>query len=151
MKCQEWKPLLSGYVDRELTAEEEDRLKNHLSHCSECRVDLQELRDIEGVTSAMKDESFAPAGDVFWDRYWLSVYNRIERGVGWLLLSLGAAALVGFGAWHFATGFLFDANAPLIVRVGTALVIAGGAVLVVSVVRERIRTYRHDPYKEVKR
>lgn len=151
MNCQNWKPLLSGYVDRELTPEETERLTDHLSHCLECRSDLQELRDIEGVTAAMKDETTAPVNDVFWDRYWMSVYNRLERGIGWILLSAGASVLVAFAGWHLVTGFLLDPSAPWIVRLGVGLGLAGLSVLGVSLIRERVRTYRHDPYKEVKR
>lgn len=148
MNCEALKPLLSGYVDSELTLEEATRVQNHLSHCSECRHELQELRDIEGVTAAMKHE---PLPDVFWDRYWLSVYNRLERGLGWILLSAGAAILAGFGLWHFVTGFLLDASAPLAVRLGAGTAAFGLAILAVSAVRERIRTWRYDPYKEVRR
>ncbi len=151
MKCQKWKPLLSGLVDGELTPEEEASLSDHLSHCPGCRDELEALRDLEGVTAAMKDETFAPVNDVFWDRYWMSIYNRIERGIGWVLLSAGAATLVAFGLWHFATAFLFASEAPLVARWGVGLGAAGLGVLIVSLVRERARTYRRDPYKEVKR
>ena len=148
MSCEEWKPLLSGYVDSELTPAEEESLKGHLSHCSDCRDDLMELRNIEGVTEVMKNETLP---DAFWDTYWLSVYNRLERGLGWILLSVGAALLLGFGAFHFVTDFLLKDEAPLIVRVGTALGMLGLALLTISLIRERIRSWRHDPYKEVKR
>ena len=150
MSCETWKPLLAGYIDGELTSEEEESLKSHLSHCSQCRKELMELKELEGVTNAMKRETdMLP--DVFWDRYWLSVYNRMERGIGWILFSVGAALLLGFALWQIATELWLSSGAPLVVRVGSALVVAGLAVLVVSVVRERIRTWRHDPYKEVKR
>lgn len=148
MSCDEWKPLLSGYVDSELTRDEEERLKNHLSTCSDCRTDLLALKKIEGVTEAMKNETLP---DAFWDTYWLSVYNRLERGVGWIFLSIGGVLLLGFGAFHFVTDFLLASEAPLIVRVGTGFAVLGLAVLSVSLARERIRTWRHDPYKEVKR
>ena len=150
MSCETWKPLLAGYIDGELTSEEEESLKSHLSHCSKCREELMELKELEGVTNAMKRETDM-LSDVFWDRYWLSVYNRMERGIGWILFSVGAALLLGFALWQIATELWLSSGAPLVVRVGSAFLVAGLAVLVVSVVRERIRTWRHDPYKEVKR
>lgn len=150
MNCEEIRPLLSGYVDGELTPDEEERLKRHLSHCMECRDELQVMRDIEGVTEAMKQEQ-GTLPDMFWDQYWLSVYNRLERGVGWVLLSLGASLLAAFALWHFATAFLIAPEVPLVVRVGTGLSVLGLAVLTVSIVRERVRAWTHDPYKEVKR
>lgn len=89
--------------------------------------------------------------DVFWDRYWLSIYNRTERGLGWLFFTFGATLLIGFGLWHLATNLWLDASAPFVVRIGTGSLAAGFALLLMSLVRERIRTWRHDPYKEVKR
>ena len=150
MSCENWKPLLAGYLDGELTPDESERLKSHLSHCSECRDELTEMRELEGVTEAMKRE-IDTLPDVFWDRYWLSIYNRTERGLGWLFFTFGATLLIGFGLWHLATNLWLDASAPLVVRIGTASLAAGFALLLMSLVRERIRTWRHDPYKEVKR
>ena len=46
MSCETWKPLLAGYLDGELTPDESERLKSHLSHCSECRDELTEMREL---------------------------------------------------------------------------------------------------------
>ena len=148
MSCEDFKPLLSGYVDSELTREERDRLQNHLSHCSECRADLLQLKNLEGVTDVMKNESMP---DTFWDTYWLSVYNRLERGVGWVLLSIGAIMLGGFGVYHFVNAFMMDPGVPIVVRLGVSSGALGVLVLTLSLARERIRTWKFDPYKEVKR
>ena len=48
-----------------------------------------------------------------------------------------------------ATNLWLDASAPLVVRIGTASLAAGFSLMLMSLVRERIRTWRHDPYKEV--
>lgn len=148
MSCDFWKPLLSGYLDSELTREEEEKLKNHLSHCAECRMELSELRHVEGVTQAMKHETVP---DVVWDTYWLSIYNRLERGLAWVLLSIGGAILLSYALWHFATAFLLTPEVPLVLRVGTGVLVFGLAFLTVGVVRERIQIWRQDPYREVKR
>jgi anti-sigma factor RsiW len=148
MKCEQWKPLLAGYMDGELTREESERLKGHLSHCSECREDLAGLGELKEVTDLMKHEHLP---DAFWDQYWLGVYNRMERGLSWILLSIGGAILLGFGLWNLVTDFLLASGVPFVPRLGTGILVAGLAVLTVSLVRERIRTWRTDPYKEVKR
>ena len=148
MSCDTWKPLLAGYIDAELTGEEEQRLKGHLSHCADCRREHMELKELAGVTMEMKSQGLP---DAFWDRYWLSIYNRLERGVAWVFLSAGAALLVGYGLWVFTSELLVDASTPLIVRVGVAMLAVGLAVLVVSSIRERWRRWKVDPYKEVQR
>ena len=148
MKCEQWKPLLAGYMDGELTRAESDRLKGHLSHCSECREDLVHLGELKEVTDRMKHEHLP---DAFWDQYWLGIYNRMEKGLAWVLLSVGGALLLGFGLWELVNEFLLNSEVAFIPRLGTGILIAGVAVLTVSLARERIRTWRTDPYKEVKR
>ena len=86
-----------------------------------------------------------------WDSYWRSVYNRIERGIGWILASLGATVLVLYGLWEAVHGLLADTSVPDFLKVAIFALAAGGAMLLVSVIREKLFTYRHDPYKEVDR
>lgn len=148
MKCEQWKPLLAGYMDGELTREENDRFKRHLSHCNDCREDLLQLGELKEVTEHMKHEHLP---DAFWDQYWLGVYNRMERGLAWVLLSIGGTILVGLGMWQLVNEFFLNAEVPLLLRFGLGITIAGSAVLFVSLIRERMRMWRHDPYKEVQR
>ncbi len=39
-----------------------------------------------------------PPKDV-WRVYWASVYNRLERRIGWILLSIGAMIILFFGGY----------------------------------------------------
>jgi predicted anti-sigma-YlaC factor YlaD len=148
MSCDEYKPLLSGYVDGELSSEEGLRLRDHLSHCPDCRNDLLQLQDLKEVTDAVKPEAIP---DRYWDNYWLGVYNRMERGFGWILFWAGAALLIGFGLWEFVQSFFTDSGTPLIVRIGVGLGAAGLGILFFGVVRERLITRKKDPYREVQR
>jgi hypothetical protein len=75
----------------------------------------------------------------------------MEKGLAWVLLSVGGALLLGFGLWELVNEFLLNSEVAFIPRLGTGILIAGVAVLTVSLTRERIRTWRIDPYKEVKR
>ena len=84
-----------------------------------------------------------------WRAHWQGIYNRLERGTAWILLSLGAAILLLYGAWHLIADFLLDAAYPLMLRLGVGVATAGTVVLAVSVVRERIRLYPVDRYEEV--
>jgi anti-sigma factor RsiW len=78
MTCEEYKPLLSGRLDGELSPEEEIRLKNHLSACSDCRRELLQFQEMKEVTDAVKPIDLP---DRFWDTYWSGIYNRLERSV----------------------------------------------------------------------
>ncbi len=85
------------------------------------------------------------------DRFWLGVYSRLERGVAWTVLSISAALLAGFFGWEFAMVFLADSGVPLVVRVGTAGLVVGSLLLLLGMVRERIRGWRRDPFRRVRR
>jgi hypothetical protein len=91
-----------------------------------------------------------PAAET-WEGYWDSVYNRAERGFGWILFSLGAIALVAYGGLQVARDLMSDPEVPLLIKAAITALAVGGAALVVSVVRERVFARRSDPYKEVKR
>ena len=80
-----------------------------------------------------------------------SVYRRIERGVGWILVSIGALVLTSWGLWEAISSLLAEADMPSFVKLAIFALGAGTLVLVFSVFREKLFTYRHDPFKEVDR
>lgn len=84
-----------------------------------------------------------------WDSYWQRVYNRLERGISWLLLSIGAAILAAYLGVEMIEAILKDPDLALAAKIGLFTVLAGLAVLSVSVVREKFFSRKHDPYKEV--
>lgn len=70
---------------------------------------------------------------------------RAERAVGVSLVVGGTCVLGGFGLVEL----LLDPSAPLWVKLGTAAVLGGLALLLFSVVRWRLTTHAADKYKEV--
>ena len=86
-----------------------------------------------------------------WDRYWGGVYARLERGIAWILISLGAAVLIAFAAYHAVLAFLEDTSSPLLLKIALAALVLGGAVLLVSVIREKLVLRKSDKYREVVR
>ena len=86
-----------------------------------------------------------------WGRYWASVFNRFERGIGWTLVSLGAVVLVSWGIWEFVGALIVDEELPLFIKLSILAVVAGGTMLTLSVFREKLFTRSRDPYKEIER
>jgi anti-sigma factor RsiW len=85
-----------------------------------------------------------------WDRYWMSVYNRTERKVAWLLVGFGILVLIAWSLWHavpaIAESLLGATDIPLVVRAAVVALLTGSALLIVSVVREQLSTRRSDTY-----
>lgn len=148
MICDDYKPLLAGYVDSELTLEEGEHLRDHLSQCGRCREDLVELKELRGLTVGVQSLDKL---DAFWDRYWLGIYNRLERGLSWVFVSIGALLLGGYGLFHLVRELFLDASVPIVVRVGLGFALAGSLMLFGSVLRNHLHTWHHDPYREIKR
>jgi hypothetical protein len=140
--------LMMAALDGELSGAEHDELRELLAADAGLRREFERLQRVKEVTSTM--EMRQPPEEV-WDPYWTSVYNKAERGVGWILVSIGAIILAGYGLWHAAEAIVADTNLPGFVKIALFGLFLGVAVLLVSVVREKLFTSRHDRYREVKR
>ncbi len=78
-----------------------------------------------------------------------TLYARIERGTGWILLSIGAIILLGYGGYQLLSDIINDTGMPFIVKAGILGVFFGAVVLFVSVLRERIIARKTDIYREI--
>ena len=145
---KDWRAYASGYVDGELTTEERARFEERLRLDPELARELEMIREVKGVTTRMRLKEFP---DRVWDRYWEGSYNRLERRFGWFLVSAGAAVLLAFGLYHVVLALIRNDAEPWWLRLAIGSIVAGGAILFVSVARERICSWRRDPYREVKR
>lgn len=86
-----------------------------------------------------------------WQIYWTSVYNRLERRIGWILLSIGAIILLFFGGYKAVEEIIHDPTTPLLLKVGILTAMAGIVVLLVSLLRERLFVRKRERYKEVEK
>jgi hypothetical protein len=148
MSCDEYREQLMAYLDGELEGIEARKVRSHLDECEACRAELAKFEKLKEVSTTMK---FIKPTDEVWDRHWTGIYNRVERGVAWVFLSIAAIIFGVFGVYHLCADFFADSAVNLCLKIGVGALIVGGITLFVSVVRERITTYRVDPYREVKR
>jgi len=144
-----YKRLLMGLLDSELSADEKRSVEMHLGGCVECRGELEEFNNMKGV---MKNMRYKEPPDEEWEKYWARVYNRLERGLGWILISIGAMILLFYGGFKAVESLVRDPTVAIFLKVAILVLLAGLVILFVSVLRERIFTYKKDKYaKEVKR
>ena len=100
----------------------------------------------------MKNMKYKEPSDEVRGRYWSKVYNRLERGLGWILISVGAMILLFYGGFKAVESLIKDPTLSVFLKIAVLILLAGVVILFVSVVRERIFTYKKDKYaKEVKR
>ncbi len=141
------KQLLMALIDGEITAEEHQELERLLRQFPEFREELANFQELKEVTRAMKLKSPDPE---VWQTYWQNVYNRIERGLAWLIFTVGAAILIAYGLMKVVMEIWNDPDLPAIVKYGLYGVILGLVLLLISVLREKLYLRKHERYKEVK-
>ena len=147
MRCDRFPRLSMAWLDDEITADERRDFEAHIETCPACRAELEKLRGVKEVTTRMK---MIDLEEKEWDLYWSRIYNRLERKVGWIFFSVGAMVVIAYGL-YLALGDLFtDDSIPLFLRAGIGCALLGIVILFVSVARQRLFSWRRDPYREVK-
>jgi anti-sigma factor RsiW len=140
--------LLSAYVDGELDAADAARVEARLADDAAARGEVERLRRLKALTAVMRLREAPPEA---WEGFWQRAYNRSERSLGWLLVGLGALVLAGWGATALLRAVLGADTLPPFVKAAIIAATAGLALLLVSVVRERIHTRARTRYKDVVR
>lgn len=138
--------LLMGALDRELSTAERREFEQLLETDAEVQAEWTRLKRLKGLTDSME---FKMPSDAIWEGYMASVYRRVERGVAWILLSVGTIVLVSTGLWHLGKAIFIAEDLPFYVKASLLAIFVGVAILIVSVVREKIFTHKRDPYKDV--
>ena len=148
MGCQDYKELMMGYLDDELDAQQKQAFEEHISACRNCKEELEEFRHLKRITDEV---TLAEPEERVWEQYWGNVYNRIERGVGWIIFSIASIILIIYGGFKAIEAILMDPAVEIILKVGLLALIAGLAILLVSIMRERLYFRKKDRYKDVRR
>ena len=141
---EKYRPLLTGLLDGELTAEEAADVNDAMIKSSALR------EEYEGLCSSdeeLKHLSMMEPGDEVARRLWKSPFNRFVTAGGVWLIVIGYLTLIIYSFNELATNS-GELNLP---KVAVFAIWAGIATLFLTVLRERIATYKTDPYKDVER
>lgn len=131
---------LMRYLDGEAAPEERARIDAAVAASTELQRDLAVFRSMKSDLQAM---TFGLAND---HSVWGTVHRRITRPLGWILLS------AGFLIWLFYGSYLYIASAidPL-EKLATSAIGLGILFLFGTVIHERRKEWRTDPYRDVYR
>ncbi len=142
--CEPFKGLLVGLLDGELTPDETRQINEHLTRCAACRAEYERLRETTGKLAAI---SYREPDDAVLARAWRSPFSRLARNTSLVMIIGGYALLIGYGLYEF----LGSGKEELPAKMGLAAVVMGFLILLVQLIRERLRTWKTDPYKEIER
>ncbi len=135
--------MISGHLDGELTQAAEQKVRIHLEDCEHCRTMLGELRTLREATMSTE---FHKPDDSQWDERSQTGMSLVARGTGWIIAIIWAVFFAAYALWQFWQG-----SANLVERL---LVFGGLSALVLlftSVLLDRFRASRTDPYREVEK
>ncbi len=132
-----------GLMDGELKPEEAAAVNNALTRSSELREEYERLCETGDHLHPM---SFLEPGDEVTCHLWKSPHHHFARAGGIWLVLLGYLGLIGYAVVGMLSseGLAF----PNLCFIG---ILIGSAILLLSLVRERIAKRAVAPYKDIRR
>lgn len=140
--------LQEKMLNNETTTEEKNEFEELLHSNQNLKEEFEQQKRIKEVLKKMTLKN--PSTEI-WDNYWVNIYNRVERGIAWIIITIGALILFGFASITAIEKFLEDTQSPFILKIGVAAVIFGAFMLFFSIIREKYFTKKHDKYREIQR
>lgn len=148
MTCRDHKDLMMAYLDGELDEQQKQALEQHVASCAECARELEEFKKLKQLTDNV---TLVEPEDRIWRQYWGGVYNRIERGIGWIVFSIAGILLAIYGGFKLIEEIIKNETVSMLLKCGLLALIVGLAILFVSVLRERFYFWSRDRYRDVRR
>ena len=139
MTLSEHKINLMRFIDGEMDDHERAEFEAHIEGCETCRGLLRDFSMMKEVTGNMR---VADLPEKVWEKYWTGVYNKLERSVAWFFFVIGSLILTLYGVYEAVT----EPGMDSIVRLGLILLLVGFAILLMSVVREKLTVNKSDRY-----
>lgn len=143
-ECKHYKELMMGLIDNELSAGEAAEINNHMTRCTSCR---EEYEDMKKTSANLKGIEYKETRDVKLDRIWKAPYSRFSKIAG-LVMVIGSWAVL---AIYFVYEMMVSGTEQAIPKMAIIIVLVGLVILLIGVIRDRIKAYKKDPYKEVDR
>lgn len=135
--------LLTGYLDGVLTQADDQQVRLHLEECADCRRLIDEMRETREATMTTRFE--LPTDDQ-WNEAPRGLASRLSFGLGWVTLLIWAIGMLGLVVGHIWSDAM-SLTEKLIVFGGAS----GAALLFLSVLIDRLKTMRQDPYRRVEK
>jgi len=143
MVCERFQAEGMRLLDDELSVEEKKQYEEHVKNCADCRRELKEIGRVVELTNDLK---LRAPDEEFWARYWDSLFHRLERGTGFVLMIAGILVVLAYAVYEAVTSPEFFT----VKGISIAVILLGLVVVFLSVVRERYHESKSDPYKGVK-
>ena len=144
--CEDIKTLLSGYLDGELTQGDRQRVEVIMEDCEDCAKTFEEMKKLRGEISGIEYEHMTEA-----ERLKAAKDPVAETGasLGQILVIGGFILCYGSCIYLALKEMLANPDTPMLIKIGLPAIFLGFGVLLTSVVIDRIKASKTDPYKDV--
>ena len=144
--CEDTEALLSGYLDGELTQGDRQRVEVITEDCQDCAQTLEDMRKLRGEIGGIEYEHMTEA-----ERLRAAKDPVAEAGanIGQVLVIGGFVIFYGTLIFFVLKGMLAEPNTPLFMKIGLPAIFIGMGILLTSVIIDRIKASKTDPYKDV--
>jgi hypothetical protein len=144
MECKRFQTEGMKLLDGEMSPDEQRAYEAHVQSCPECERELRGMGRIVALTNEIR---LKKPDEQFWHEYTHGVLRRLERGVGFFLITAGLLVLTAIGVFKAVTSPEFFT----VKGISMGVLVLGLWIVFLSVVRERFYEHKHDPYKGVRR
>ena len=144
--CKEAEPLISGYLDGELTQSDRQRVHLIIEDCKQCATAYEEMKKFrEGVGSISFDQ-LTERERIIMSK---NATSNTWANIGQLMFIIPLILLCVIGAFLTVAGVIKDPEAPFWFKIGVPSIIGGFGIMLLSVVFQRIKSAKTDKYKDV--
>ena len=140
-RCDALGALLSGYVDDELTQQKRQFVEVHARSCPQCQ---QKLEELAALKARFRELDLGEVTTTEWRERMDEPTVANTRSIGWILLVGGILLAGAYGVVSF-----FSSDASMLGKLIVTGVYGGLALLLISVVRQRLIERKTDKYEDV--
>ena len=144
--CEDTEALLSGYLDGELTQGDRQRVEVIMEDCQDCAQTFEDMKKLRGEIGGIEYEHMTEA-----ERLKAAKDPVAEAGasIGQILVIGGFIIFYGSCIYFALKGMLANPDTPLFMKIGLPAILIGMGILFTSVIIDRIKASKTDPYKDV--
>ena len=144
--CEDIETRLSGYLDGELTQGDRQRVEVIMEDCQNCAKTFEEMKKLRGEISGIEYEHMSEA-----ERLKAAKDPVAETGasLGQILVIGGFILFYGSCIYLAFKEMLSNPDTPVLIKIGLPAIFLGFGVLLTSVIIDRIKASKTDPYKDV--
>ena len=145
-KCEDTEALLSGYLDGELTQGDRQRVEVIIEDCPDCAKTFEEMKKLRGEIGGIEYEHMTEG-----ERLKAAKDPVAETGasLGQVLVIGGFIIFYGSLIYFSLKEMLSSPDTPMLMKIGLPVIFLGFGVLLTSVIIDRIKASKTDPYKDV--